>query len=317
MNARNRVLLARRNLPAVLRPVYTGTWAAITTAARARQGGPRRLVGGVPRGLADGPGRPSADALVDGVGDDEGGASPGGVRARSAAWRPGRPCRGAAGPPGGPGSAGRRRPSCSVAVRDRPDSRDLVDCASNGSSTDPCWARLAMSVARDRVRTDVRGSSGTGVGMGTTFAGRCGAAVDPCGAGRAADGLAGRGGPVVAGGELPGGELPVMGLRAGERPAADVEVLCSARWRRWSTSWPVGWHAAAMAGEPAAGRRRGDAPGPRMVGAVGPRLARAGAFADDAPGAGRGVGRGGDHQRARGRPGPARRPARRPMRWPR
>lgn len=35
MNARNRVLLARRNLPAVLRPVYTGTWAAIT-AARVR-----------------------------------------------------------------------------------------------------------------------------------------------------------------------------------------------------------------------------------------------------------------------------------------
>lgn len=30
MNARNRVLLARRNLPLVLRPVYTGTWAAIT-----------------------------------------------------------------------------------------------------------------------------------------------------------------------------------------------------------------------------------------------------------------------------------------------
>jgi hypothetical protein len=29
------VLLARRNLPAVLRPVYTGTWAAIT-AARVR-----------------------------------------------------------------------------------------------------------------------------------------------------------------------------------------------------------------------------------------------------------------------------------------
>ncbi len=27
---------------------------------------------------------------------------------------------------------------------------------------------------------------------------------------------------------LAGGELPVMGLSAGERPAADVEVLCSA-----------------------------------------------------------------------------------------
>jgi GT2 family glycosyltransferase len=31
MNARNRVLLARRNLPALLRPAYTGTWALITT----------------------------------------------------------------------------------------------------------------------------------------------------------------------------------------------------------------------------------------------------------------------------------------------
>ncbi|MGV1003256.1 MAG: glycosyltransferase family 2 protein [Candidatus Nanopelagicales bacterium] len=30
MNARNRVLLARRNLPAVLEPLYTGNWAAIT-----------------------------------------------------------------------------------------------------------------------------------------------------------------------------------------------------------------------------------------------------------------------------------------------
>jgi GT2 family glycosyltransferase len=35
MNARNRVLLARRNLPVALRPLYTGTWAAIT-AARVR-----------------------------------------------------------------------------------------------------------------------------------------------------------------------------------------------------------------------------------------------------------------------------------------
>ena len=41
MNARNRVLLARRNLPAVLRPVYTGSWALITT-ARVRDAGARR-----------------------------------------------------------------------------------------------------------------------------------------------------------------------------------------------------------------------------------------------------------------------------------
>ena len=41
MNARNRVLLARRNLPAALRPVYTGSWALITT-ARVRDPGARR-----------------------------------------------------------------------------------------------------------------------------------------------------------------------------------------------------------------------------------------------------------------------------------
>ena len=41
MNARNRVLLARRNLPAALRPVYTGSWALITT-ARVRDAAARR-----------------------------------------------------------------------------------------------------------------------------------------------------------------------------------------------------------------------------------------------------------------------------------
>lgn len=41
MNARNRVLLARRNLPAPLRPAYTGTWAAIT-ALRVRDSEARR-----------------------------------------------------------------------------------------------------------------------------------------------------------------------------------------------------------------------------------------------------------------------------------
>ena len=41
LNARNRVLLARRNLPAPLRPLYTGTWAAIT-AARVRDRESRR-----------------------------------------------------------------------------------------------------------------------------------------------------------------------------------------------------------------------------------------------------------------------------------
>jgi hypothetical protein len=41
LNARNRVLLARRNLPPVLRPAYTGTWALIT-AARVRDAEARR-----------------------------------------------------------------------------------------------------------------------------------------------------------------------------------------------------------------------------------------------------------------------------------
>lgn len=41
MNARNRVLLARRNLPPVLRPAYTGSWAAIT-ALRVRDRGARQ-----------------------------------------------------------------------------------------------------------------------------------------------------------------------------------------------------------------------------------------------------------------------------------
>jgi GT2 family glycosyltransferase len=40
MNARNRVLLARRNLPPVLQPAYTGTWAVIT-AVRVRDRGAR------------------------------------------------------------------------------------------------------------------------------------------------------------------------------------------------------------------------------------------------------------------------------------
>lgn len=32
MNARNRVWVARRNLPAVLEPVYVGSWIALTVA---------------------------------------------------------------------------------------------------------------------------------------------------------------------------------------------------------------------------------------------------------------------------------------------
>jgi GT2 family glycosyltransferase len=41
LNARNRVLLARRNLPAPLEPIYPGVWAAITL-ARVRDRDSRR-----------------------------------------------------------------------------------------------------------------------------------------------------------------------------------------------------------------------------------------------------------------------------------
>ena len=46
--------------------------------------------------------------------------------------------------------------------------------------------------------------------------------------GRGGCGVTGGGGAVVAGVGGDGGEVPAMGLAAGERPAADVEVLCSA-----------------------------------------------------------------------------------------
>jgi GT2 family glycosyltransferase len=50
LNARNRVWLARRNLPAVLRPLYTGSWALITLARvrdrAARRAGGRGFVAG-------------------------------------------------------------------------------------------------------------------------------------------------------------------------------------------------------------------------------------------------------------------------------
>jgi GT2 family glycosyltransferase len=61
LNARNRVWLARRNLPAVLRPLYVGSWAAIQVARWWRH--PRRLAtwfGGIREGWTTdcGPVRP-------------------------------------------------------------------------------------------------------------------------------------------------------------------------------------------------------------------------------------------------------------------
>ena len=60
-----------------------------------------------------------------------------------------------------------------------------------------------------------------------------------------------------------------MGLSAGERPAADVEVLCSAV---ASVEFELARRmaAAARVGQPAAGRGRGDAAGPRLVSGMGP-----------------------------------------------
>jgi GT2 family glycosyltransferase len=61
LNARNRVWLARRNLPAVLRPAYVASWALVQTLRWWRH--PRRLAiwfGGVRQGATDdcGPSRP-------------------------------------------------------------------------------------------------------------------------------------------------------------------------------------------------------------------------------------------------------------------
>ena len=80
------------------------------------------------------------------------------------------------------------------------------------------------------------------------------------------------------------GMLPPMGLSAGERPAADVEVLCSAvAW--WSSSWRAGWLPPRSGSLPLVGdgamllARGWSATWAR-------RLARAGAFVDVHPGLG-------------------------------
>ena len=56
MNARNRVWLARRNLPAVLEPAYIGTWVAITLARRPKPEARRAWFAGLREGMQRSPG---------------------------------------------------------------------------------------------------------------------------------------------------------------------------------------------------------------------------------------------------------------------
>lgn len=56
MNARNRVWLARRNLPAVLEPAYIGTWVAITLARRPTSDARRAWFAGLREGMQRSPG---------------------------------------------------------------------------------------------------------------------------------------------------------------------------------------------------------------------------------------------------------------------
>ena len=57
MNARNRVWLAKRNLPALLEPVYVGSWIALTV-ARVRD---RQALGAWFAGLSEGMSRTPHD----------------------------------------------------------------------------------------------------------------------------------------------------------------------------------------------------------------------------------------------------------------
>lgn len=56
MNARNRVWLARRNLPAILEPFYVGTWIAITMARRPSPAARRAWFAGLREGMQVDPG---------------------------------------------------------------------------------------------------------------------------------------------------------------------------------------------------------------------------------------------------------------------
>ena len=78
LNARNRVWLARRNLPAVFVPLYVASWTGVQllrSAAQSRR--PRRLVGRLARGLENGCRGASASPLAHGAAHDAGRAATG------------------------------------------------------------------------------------------------------------------------------------------------------------------------------------------------------------------------------------------------
>ena len=70
MNARNRVWLARRNLPLPLVPVYLGVWTALTVARVHDRASLLRVGPGLPRGVAQRPRPAAAHVVVDGAADD-------------------------------------------------------------------------------------------------------------------------------------------------------------------------------------------------------------------------------------------------------
>lgn len=70
MTARNRVWLARRNLPLLLVPAYLGTWVLLTVARTRSAGRPARLGGRLRRGGAHRVRRAPSDALEHGVAHD-------------------------------------------------------------------------------------------------------------------------------------------------------------------------------------------------------------------------------------------------------
>jgi GT2 family glycosyltransferase len=56
LNARNRVWLARRNLPVVLEPIYVGTWVGITVLRTRDKDALKAWFGGLREGMAENPG---------------------------------------------------------------------------------------------------------------------------------------------------------------------------------------------------------------------------------------------------------------------
>ena len=56
LNARNRVWLARRNLPVVLEPIYVGTWVGITVLRMRDKDALKAWFGGLREGIKENPG---------------------------------------------------------------------------------------------------------------------------------------------------------------------------------------------------------------------------------------------------------------------